>query len=210
MYVVSWPEGGPLMKLNKMRSTEGFTLVELMVVVAIIGILAAIAIPNYQKYQAKARQSEAKIALAAVYTAEKSYAVENSTYTSCLAQIGFTPDGFGGTAKLYYTVGFGDAAAGANNCGPNGGASCLAYQWNGAAAGTACAAANGTTVFNANVRANGGRALAAQGDLAARDVLTQTTFVAVGAGIVSTTNTGAWDEWTINENKDLQNPVNAL
>ena len=62
------------------RSQKGFTLIELMIVVGIIGILVAIAAPNFSRYQSKARQSEAKIALAAVYGAEKSFYSEYSSY----------------------------------------------------------------------------------------------------------------------------------
>jgi type IV pilus assembly protein PilA len=59
---------------------KGFTLIELMIVVAIIGILAAIAIPNFLKFQAKSKQSEAKTNLKGVYTAETAYFGENNTY----------------------------------------------------------------------------------------------------------------------------------
>ena len=59
------------MSLKKL--SKGFTLIELMIVVAIIGILAAIAIPNFLKFQCKAKQSEAKTALKAVYTTELAY-----------------------------------------------------------------------------------------------------------------------------------------
>ncbi len=52
-----------------------------MIVVAIIGILAAIAIPNFLRYQAKSKQSEAKANLGAIFTSEVSYNSERDTYT---------------------------------------------------------------------------------------------------------------------------------
>jgi len=65
-----------------LRNKKGFTLIELMIVVAIIGILAAIAIPNFLKFQAKSKQSEAKTNLKAIYTAETGYFGENNTYNA--------------------------------------------------------------------------------------------------------------------------------
>lgn len=59
--------------IKTLFSKKGFSLIELMIVVTIIGILAAIAVPNYQRFQAKARQSEAKSNLAALYAAEKAF-----------------------------------------------------------------------------------------------------------------------------------------
>ena len=67
------------------KRERGFTLIELMIVVAIIGILAAIAIPNFIKFQAKSKQSEAKTNLKAIFTAEKSYYGERDAYNNTFA-----------------------------------------------------------------------------------------------------------------------------
>ena len=76
---------------------KGFTLIELMIVVAIIGILAAIAIPNFLKFQAKSKQSEAKTNLKAIYVAETGYFGENNVYASFSA-VNWVPVG----KKLIY------------------------------------------------------------------------------------------------------------
>jgi len=71
---------------------QGFTLIELMIVVAIIGILAAIAIPNFLKFQARAKQSEPKSNLKAMFTAEKSFYGAKDRYTAYVMEVGFKPE----------------------------------------------------------------------------------------------------------------------
>ena len=73
-----------------MKSQKGFTLIEIMVVVAIIGILAAIAIPNYISYIKKSRTVEAKNFLSVIRTLEEVYKDEYETYSSSLTEIGWT------------------------------------------------------------------------------------------------------------------------
>lgn len=67
---------------------KGFSLVELMIVVAIIGILASLAVPRFQSFQAKAKASEAKANLSHAYTLEVAYHGDNDSYGT-LQQIGF-------------------------------------------------------------------------------------------------------------------------
>jgi len=71
---------------------RGFTLIELMIVVAIIGLLAAIAIPNFIRYQARSKQSEAKGNMKALFTGLRSYYEEREQYTDAISAIGFAPE----------------------------------------------------------------------------------------------------------------------
>lgn len=92
-----------------LKRQDGFTLVELMVVVAIIGLLSAVAVPNFKKYQSKAKISEAKLQLSAIYTAESSFYSDYNIYSNCLTYMGFDPAPE--AANRYYVVGFNNAAA---------------------------------------------------------------------------------------------------
>ena len=79
--------------MQKFKNQKGFTLIELMIVVAIIGILAAIAIPNFMNYQCKAKQSEAKSLLGDLRKAEEAYFAEYDSYSTSQGAVGFEAKG---------------------------------------------------------------------------------------------------------------------
>jgi type IV pilus assembly protein PilA len=87
-----------------MRKNKGFTLIELMIVVAIIGILAAIAIPNFMMFLSKTKRSEAKYNLEAIYKTEIAWFGENNGFSTKFSEIRWRPDG----TIYYYTFNVGD------------------------------------------------------------------------------------------------------
>ena len=108
-----------MIQVNR-RSQKGFTLIELMIVVAIIGILAAIAIPNFLRFQLRARSSEGKTNIAAIRTSQESYQAEFGNYISTngaaptaasvgpnkqamVANAGFTSLGWAPEGEVYFS-----------------------------------------------------------------------------------------------------------
>ncbi|MDD1429470.1 prepilin-type N-terminal cleavage/methylation domain-containing protein, partial [Dolichospermum sp. ST_sed9] len=73
--------------LGKKKDNEGFTLLELLVVIIIIGILSAIALPSFLNQAAKAKQSEAKTYVGSVNRAQQSYRIENTSFGGTVGQL---------------------------------------------------------------------------------------------------------------------------
>jgi len=91
---------------------KGFSLIELMIVVAIIAFLAMVSIPSFKRFLYKCKRSEAYMNLHAIYAAQKSYWAEHGRYSDALNgenSIGWKPEG-----AIYYTYGFANGAEGKN------------------------------------------------------------------------------------------------
>jgi type IV pilus assembly protein PilE len=85
------------------KRPSGFTLMELMIVVAIIGILAAIAYPSYTEYVTRSKRSDAKAALLQVQLAQEKYRANHTTYGT-LIQIGISTTATYTSPERYYTI----------------------------------------------------------------------------------------------------------
>jgi type IV pilus assembly protein PilA len=110
------------MQKLKLQHESGFTLIELLVVVAIIGILAAIAIPQFAAYRKRGYEAQVKSDLRNAATAEEAYFAQNFTYKTGTLASG-TPTGFNKSTdvSLGATVGTNtfQLSASHTNCGTN-------------------------------------------------------------------------------------------
>lgn len=95
------------------RKMRGITLVELMIVVIILGILAAVAYPNYREFAARAKRNEAKAALLQIATNQERFYLNNNTYTDDMTNLGFVVSDNFVTESNSYTIDV--VAADANN-----------------------------------------------------------------------------------------------
>ncbi len=94
--------------INKKSGQKGFTLIELMIVIAIIGILAAIAIPQFSAYRERGYQASMKADANSIRIAEEAYYVDKNIYTSSatdLTNFGFKNYSDGNSGTITVTAG---------------------------------------------------------------------------------------------------------
>lgn len=175
----------------KINNNKGFTSLELMVLVCLLGILTAVAVPNFYRFRDKSRQVEAKIYLSALYMAEVTYHSQHKKYIKCLRQIGFVPE----SGTRYYAVGF--------NSSPGSGNAYLyedLHRCNSRALTPGMALTDSDVVYSAN-SAPGGK-LPTIDEIKEADIPdSQKSFKAMA---VANLRGDGFDKWSIDELKNMR------
>jgi prepilin-type N-terminal cleavage/methylation domain-containing protein len=184
---------------------QGFTLLELMVVVGIIGILSTVTVPSFKKYRSKARASEAKLSLSSMFVAEVDAYSQYTTYVSCLNFLGFTP---AAASTRYYTIGFGTTGVGQAQANPNWGNSYLTNILNLDCDIADTGSTDGIHNFGAGKFVSGNTRVTDYQWLDWTPLttsMTQSTFTVAASGFISIGDKN--DTWTIDHTKKIVHPL---
>ena len=95
-----------------MKKQNGFTLIELMIVVAIIGVLSAIAYPSYQSYMKKSARADAKVGLSKLADKQERFYLQNNTYTTVFTSAGLNTSSVSEEGYYDFTISSDDLVSG--------------------------------------------------------------------------------------------------